>query len=176
MRVSFVVLVLLGAAACGDDSAVTPPVDLSMTVSNDMAVVQSQPDIKTVTPFNMPGSVDCYSGPKCSTASATPICCDAKADGGFSDTCVASTGACMAIDPKAKVFACGQAADCGAGMVCCGDNGMASSGKPFIDNSVCAASCTGKTPTQLCVTAAECKTGTTCVGQTVSGRDIGVCM
>ena len=143
-----------------------------MHVATDMT---AGGDMTAVTPFNMPGKVFCYSGPLCSTSSAMPICCDSKGDGGFSDTCVATAAACVAMDAQAKTFACGQAADCGTGMVCCGDIGTSNSGKKFFSSTVCAASCTS-TETQLCVTASECKTsGASCVGQTITGRNVGLC-
>ncbi|HEX8950668.1 MAG TPA: hypothetical protein VF945_02430 [Polyangia bacterium] len=145
-----------------------------MSVVADMTA--SSGDMTMVTPFNMPGFVFCYSGPLCSTTSATPICCDIKnPDGGFNNSCVATAGACTAIDPQAKTFACGQAADCGAGMVCCGDIGTSNSGKKFFNSTTCAASC-GSTLKQLCVTKAECTaTGVSCVGQTITGRNVGIC-
>ena len=60
-------------------------------------------------------------------------------------------------------------------MVCCGDLGTSKSGKKFFKDTVCAASCSS-TQTQLCVTAKECKTsGAMCVGQAISGRDVGLC-
>ena len=165
---SFLVLAVGG---CGNNSET--PADLSST-AHDMsaAVDMAGGDMKPVTPFNMPGKVYCYNGPLCSTTSATPICCDEGTDGGFSDTCVANAAACSGTD--AKTFACGQAADCGAGMVCCGAVGTSSKGKMFIDSTTCATTC-GTGLTQLCVTASECKTGTSCVGADVSGRDIGLC-
>jgi hypothetical protein len=154
------------------------PVDLSMASDLSGAVQDlsmSGADAKMVKPFNMPGTVDCYSGLTCSRASANPVCCDAPgADGGFSDTCVASSAACKAMSSKATPYECGQAADCGAGMVCCGDIGKSMSGKSFFNSTTCAASCTG-TETQLCVTATECKTGTMCVGAAIVGRDVGLC-
>jgi hypothetical protein len=103
------------------------------------------------------------------------VCCDSKTDGGFADTCVPNAQACLAMDSQAKTFACGQAADCGTGMICCGTIGMSSSGKKFFSSTSCAASCaTGDT--QLCVAASECKTaGAHCVGQTITGRDVGLC-
>jgi hypothetical protein len=132
-------------------------------------------DLTAVTPFNMPGQVFCYGGPLCSTTSASPVCCDSKTDGGFSESCVANAAACLAMDAQAKTFACGQKADCGGGMVCCGSIGMSSSGKKFFMSTSCAASC-GTGQTQLCVTAAECSTsGAHCVGQTITGRDVGLC-
>jgi hypothetical protein len=130
---------------------------------------------KMVTPYNMPGEIDCYSGPKCSTTSSTPICCDAPADGGFSDTCVASVAACTATGSSATPYQCGQAADCTGGMLCCANTKTSSSsGKTLFKSTVCAASCPSP-EIQLCVTAAECKTGTQCVGQSIEGRDVGVC-
>lgn len=134
-----------------------------------------QGDLSAVAPFNMPGQIDCYNGPLCSTTSATPVCCDARVDGGFTDNCVASATACLAIDPKAKPFACGQAADCGAGMICCGSTGTSSSGKTFFKSTQCATMCASG-DTQLCVTATECKTaGAHCLGQSITGRDVGLC-
>jgi len=131
-------------------------------------------DMKTVTPYNMPGKVDCYGTP-CTVASANPVCCDAPVDGGdFSDTCVASAQACLAMSSSAKTFACGQAADCTAGQICCGNIGMSSSGKSYFVSTMCAPSCPSGN-TQLCVTANECKSGTQCTGAYISGRDVGLC-
>ena len=127
-----------------------------------------------VTPVNMPGMVDCY-GTNCSTSGADPVCCDSATDGGFADTCVASAAACLATDSSAKTFECGQAADCSGGKVCCGDIGKANSGKSYFKSTSCAASCTS-TQTQLCVSASECKSsGAHCIGQSISGRDVGLC-
>jgi len=52
--------------------------------------------------------------------------------------------------------------------------GMSSSGKEYLDGTSCAASCPSG-QTQLCVTASECKTGTSCVGADLTGRDVGLC-
>lgn len=169
------VLVMSCFAGCGGSN--DTPADLSMSADLHVAADLSggSGDLSAVAPFNMPGKVFCYNGPLCTTSGATPVCCDSKTDAGFADTCVANAAACTAMDSTAKTFACGQAADCGAGMVCCGTGGTSSGGKPFLDSTACAASCaTGET--QLCVTAAECKTGTTCAGMDVTGRDVGYCM
>jgi hypothetical protein len=126
--------------------------------------------------FNMPGKVYCYDIPACSTSSATPLCCDIKdADAGFAPQCVASAAACAAIAPKAATYACGQAADCPTGQVCCGDINMTGT-KSYVNKTVCAASCASPTGTQLCVTGSECKTsGSTCQHVYGSGRDVGIC-
>jgi hypothetical protein len=174
MRLSLGLIVVACLVGCGnsdngndlgapDMSAVA---DLSTAASGDMTVIA---------PFNMPGSVFCYTGPLCSTSSADKVCCDSKGDGGFSDSCVPSAQACLAMDAQAKTFECGQAADCTGNKLCCGTIGMSSGGKPFFTSTQCAASCaTGDT--QLCVTASECKTsGAKCVGQTITGRNVGLC-
>jgi hypothetical protein len=160
-------------AGCGDSGSST---DMGMAdMQSGMDLSASSGDLLMVTPFNMPGSVFCYSGALCSTSSATPVCCDSKTDGGFADSCVANAAACLAMDSQAKTFACGQAADCGQGMVCCGAIGTSGSGKKFFTSTTCAASC-GSGETQLCVSATECKTsGAHCVGQTITGRDVGLC-
>ncbi len=168
-------LVALAAVTCVvgcGNSGSTSDMGIDMSASADLSASR---DMTMVTPFNMPGQVYCYSGPLCGTTSATPVCCDSKTDGGFADSCVASAAACLAMDSQAKTFACGQAADCGSGMVCCGDIGTSMSGKKFFNSTTCAASCTG-TQTQLCVTASECKaSGVSCVGQTITGRNVGLC-
>ena len=143
---------------------VTPPADAARL------------DAHPVVPFNMPGMVYCYGTLTCSTTSATPLCCDAEgSDGGFSDTCVADVPTCTATDATAKTFQCGQAADCGAGMVCCGSLGTATSGSSFFNSTTCAASCPAG-DTQLCVADGECQTsGTTCMAKDISGRAVGLC-
>ncbi len=169
-------LSLLALCTFGCSDTTTTPTDGAapdLSAARDLAA--GAQDMAMVMPFNMPGMIDCYNSTPCSTSSATPVCCDSKVDGGFADNCVASANACLAMDPSAKTFACGQAADCGAGMVCCGDIGTSGSGKPFFTDSVCAASCTSN-QTQMCVSDGECKTaGTHCLGQTISGRDVGLC-
>ena len=167
-------LFIVVASGCGDSGSANDLAPADLQVSMDLSA-SSSADMTMVAPFNMPGKVFCYSGPTCSTTSANPICCDSKTDGGFADTCVANAGACLAMDSQAKTFQCGQSADCGAAMVCCGNIGMTTSGKPFFTSTACAASCpTGQT--QLCVTATECKaTGVACVGQTITGRAVGLC-
>jgi hypothetical protein len=160
---------------CGDSNSSNDQsvADLSMSAGADLSA--SAPDMTVIMPYNMPGKVFCYSGPACVTPGATSVCCDSRTDGGFADTCVASTAACLAMDSTAKVFECGQAADCAGNKVCCGDIGTSTSGKKFFNSTSCAASCTG-TQTQLCVTAAECKaSGVSCVGQSITGRAIGLC-
>lgn len=167
-------LFIVAASGCGDSGSASDlgPADLHVSV---MDLSASSADMTMIAPFNMPGKVFCYTGPLCSTTSASPVCCDSKTDGGFADTCVANAAACLAMDSQAKSFQCGQAADCGAGMVCCGDIGMATSGKPFFTSTTCAASCPSG-QTQLCVAASECKaSGVSCVGQTITGRNIGLC-
>ena len=173
MRASFILLAALFVAGCGDDTTSNGG-NADMSAAVDMTSGGGG-DMTAITPFNMPGSVYCYGGPLCSTSSAMPICCDAKGDGGFTDSCVATATACTAMAPQASTFACGQAADCGSGMVCCGDIGTSKSGKKFFNDTVCASSCSAS-QTQLCVTATECKTsGAMCVGQTISGRNVGLC-
>jgi len=168
MRLSLALVVAACIAGCGtsdngSDMGGDLAVSMDMTAGVDMTMVK---------PFNMAGSVYCYGTLLCATSSPSmKVCCDNRADGGFSDTCVANANAC----PGGKTFACGQAADCPASQVCCGDIGTSSSGKKFFNDTVCAASC-GSSQTQLCVTAAECKSGTTCVGQSITGRDVGLCM
>jgi hypothetical protein len=170
------VFALLAVVGCGDTTSNTsdmPTPDMSVT-THDMAMSGGS-DMTMVVPFNMPGQVDCYNSPTCATASATPVCCDSKTDGGFTDNCVASAQACLATDPQAKTFACGQAADCGGGMICCGTIGTSGSGKQFFTSTQCAASCAAG-DTQLCVADAECKAASThCNGITISGRDVGLC-
>lgn len=173
----FPLLLILAACftGCGDSGSTSAPVDLSAAAADLATGGGPAVDMRTVTPYNMPGKVFCYGSLTCSTTSASPVCCDTRADGGFSDACVATVSACTAMDPQARAYQCGQAADCGTGMVCCGTTGMSGSGKQFLSATTCAASCTG-TQTQLCVTATECKTsGASCVGEAISGRDIGVC-
>jgi hypothetical protein len=157
---------------CNDSGSATDMGMADLSVAMDLS---ASADMTMIAPFNMPGQVFCYSGPLCSTSSAKPVCCDSKTDGGFADSCVPNAGVCLAMDSQAKTFACGQAADCGSGMICCGSIGTSNSGKPFFNSTSCAASCaTGQT--QLCVTASECKaSGTSCVGQTITGRDVGLC-
>jgi hypothetical protein len=172
MRTLIFVVAVIG---CGDNTTDNGSNDMAVPVIKDMAMA---PDGMTpVTPFNMPGKVDCYQGLTCTVGSASPICCDAKVDGGtFTDTCVASSAACTASDPKATAYECGQAADCGAGKICCGDIGTSmTSGKKFFRSTSCQTACPGM-QTQLCVTAGECKTGTMCTGASISGRDVGLCM
>jgi hypothetical protein len=140
-----------------------------MNAAADMAVTGT--DMKVIAPFNMPGEVDCY-GITCSTTGADPICCDSQVDGGFTDTCVASAGACTG--SSAKTFACGQKADCSGGQVCCGDIGKATSGKQYFKSTTCAASCASP-ETQLCVNGSECLSGGNCVGADISGRNVGLC-
>lgn len=175
MKTSLLLVAAACLVGCGDSNNANDmgTADLSASAGADLS---ASADMTMVQPFNMPGSVFCYSGPLCSTTSAMPICCDSKnPDGGFADSCVATATACTAMDPKAKTFACGQAADCGSGQICCGSLGMSSTGKTFFNSTYCAASCTG-TDKQLCVTATECKaSGVSCVGQTITGRDVGLC-
>ena len=174
MRTTLILMAAFLVGGCGDDTTSNGG-GADMHVAADMTSGGGGADMTAIAPFNMPGKVFCYSGPLCSTTSAMPVCCDSKGDAGFSDTCVANATACTAMDSGAKTFACGQAADCGSGMVCCGDIGTSNSGKKFFSDTVCAASC-GSSQTQLCVTAAECKTsGATCVGQTITGRNVGLC-
>jgi hypothetical protein len=170
----FSALAFLG---CGGGSGQTTH-DLAM--KSDLAVVAGDmsataADMKAVTPYNMVGSVFCYASTACSTTSANPICCDAEGDGGFTDTCVASAAACTASDSAAHAYQCGQAADCGSGMVCCGTITTSGTSSSHLYATTCAASC-GSGETQLCVTSSECTTsGTTCVGKDITGRDVGVC-
>ena len=163
------------AVGCGDSNGSSDQgvADLSMS-SADLSA--SVPDMMTVMPYNMPGKVFCYTGPACTTPGAASVCCDSKgADGGFTDSCVASAAVCTNSDPMAKTFECGQAADCGGSKVCCGNITTLSSGKKSFSSTVCAASCTS-TQTQLCVTAAECTaSGAKCVGQSITGRAVGLC-
>lgn len=172
MRLSLSLVIAVCLVGCGSSDDNMGSVDMSASAM-DLAGGGTA-DLSMVTPFNMPGKVFCYDNLLCSTSSANPVCCDARADGGFSDTCVASVAACTASDPQATAYQCGQAADCGSGMVCCGTIGTSKSGKMFFQGTTCAASC-GSGQTQLCVTAAECKTGTSCVGQSITGRDVGLC-
>lgn len=159
--------------ACGGGSTktslpdfTTGPQDLSASPSPDLAMAP-------VTPYNDPGNVFCYGTLTCSTTGAAPVCCDEKGDGGsYTDTCVANAAACSGMD--STTYACGQAADCGTGMVCCGTIGTSSSGKPYFSGTTCEASC-GSGETQLCVTAGECTSGTSCTGQEISGRKVGLC-
>ncbi len=161
-------------AGCGNSNET--PADLSsahdMSAAVDMTAGGG--DMTSVQPFNMAGKVFCYGGPLCSTSSATPVCCDGKVDGGFTDTCVASANACSTMDSSAHSYACGQAADCTPGQICCGATGTSGSGKMFLDGTTCATSCPAG-QTQLCVTASECKTGTSCKGADITGRDVGLC-
>lgn len=174
MRPLLVFISLSCVIGCGNSDTSTDMAAPDLSASMDLTV-SSSGDMTLVTPYNMPGKVFCYSGPACMTSSATPVCCDSKGDGGFADTCVANAAACVAMDPQAKTFACGQAADCGTGMVCCGSTGTSSSGKTFFNSTTCAASCAAPLK-QLCVTAGECKTsGASCVGQTITGRAVGIC-
>jgi hypothetical protein len=171
------VLAFIAAAfvtGCGNSETATDQgVVADLQVSMDLSATSG--DMTMVSPFNMPGKVFCYGGPLCSTTSATPICCDSKTDGGFSTSCVATAAACLATDAQAKTFRCGQAADCGGGMICCGTIGTSGSGKKFFTSTTCAASCASG-DTQLCVTATECKaSGVSCVGQAITGRDVGLC-
>ena len=165
----------LSVVGCNDAATTNDmAVAADMHAASDLTASASG-DMTAVAPFNMPGSIFCYSGPVCSTTSASPVCCDSRTDGGFADTCVASAASCLAMDSQAKTFQCGQAADCGAGMICCGSVGTSSSGKPFLNSTSCAASCASGDK-QLCVAASECKTsGASCVGQSITGRDIGLC-
>ncbi|MCU1280358.1 MAG: hypothetical protein JWM53_3904 [bacterium] len=175
MRLSSSLVFAICVVGCGDSGSTTAPVDLSAAAPDLATGGGTAADMKMVTPYNMPGKVFCYGSLTCSTTSASPVCCDTRADGGFSDACVATVAGCAAMDPQARAYQCGQAADCGSGMVCCGTTGMSGSGKPFLSATTCAASCTSA-QAQLCVTAAECKTaGASCAGQTLSGRDVGVC-
>ena len=174
MRLSVSILALLCFAGCGnsDNGNDLGAPDMTATV---MDLSASPGDMTMIAPFNMPGSIYCYTGPVCSTSSANKVCCDSKGDGGFSDSCVPSAGACLAMDSQAKTFECGQAADCNGGQICCGTIGTSSSGKPFFTSTQCAASCASGDK-QLCVTATECKaSGVSCVGQTITGRNVGLC-
>lgn len=121
--------------------------------------------------MSTPGHIFCFSTPACS--GATPVCCDASADGGFTDTCVANLAACAA---PAHAFVCEETADCMGGQVCCTHVGMSSRGTPFIDATTCAASCTGATTQQLCKADSGCPSGMHCMAQRISGRNIGICM
>lgn len=172
MRTTLLLALLFVSGGCGESDNGKDGGAGDMHVAMDLAAGGG--DMTVITPFNMPGKVFCYSGPLCS--SPTQVCCDSKgADGGFSDTCVASAADCLATDPQAKTFACGQAADCGSGMVCCGSFGTSKTGKKFFESTVCAASC-ASSETQLCVTTSECKaSGTSCVGQDITGRNVGLC-
>jgi hypothetical protein len=164
-------IALTCVVGCGDSNSSSDQgvADLSVPGADLPAAV---PDMTTVMPYNMPGKVFCYSGPACTTPGSTS---DSRTDGGFADTCVASAGACLAMDSTAKTFECGQAADCGGTKVCCGDITTSNSGKKVFNSTSCAASCTG-TQVQLCVTAGECKaSGVSCVGQTITGRAVGLC-
>ncbi len=169
MRTLMSFLIVACFVGCGNSDNASD-MGLDMSASADLS---GSHDMTMIAPFNMPGQVFCYGTLLCATNSATPVCCDAKTDGGFSDTC--TSAATCAADTQATAYACGQAADCGSGMVCCGDIGMSSSGKKFFKGTSCAASCTSA-QTQLCVTAGECKaSGVSCVGQAISGRDVGLC-
>ena len=129
MRLTVLAIVVACVAGCGGDSGTST--DLGAADLSASAVdLTTAADLSMVAPFNMPGKVFCYTGPMCSTTSANPVCCDSRGDGGFVDTCVASAAACTTMDAQAKAYACGQAADCGSGMVCCGVIGMSGSGKP----------------------------------------------
>lgn len=176
MRTSLFFSFVFALAACGGGSTHSDMSMKSVDLSMGPDLSASQPDMtKPVTPYNMPGMVFCYDAPACSTSSAMAVCCDAAgADGGFSDTCVANANACAGTG--SRTYACGQAADCTTGQVCCGTTKTSSSGKLELTGTNCAASCaTGQT--QLCVTAGECSTsGATCAGQDASGRDVGLCM
>jgi hypothetical protein len=177
MRSSFMLGLAFALAACGGSS--NKPLDMT---SGDQSVPPDQSvaavDMtKIVTPYNMPGSVYCYSSTACTTPGGSSVCCDAAGDGGFTDTCVATIAACTTGDPSAHAYQCGQAADCGSGMVCCGTVATSASGSMHFSGTgtTCAASCAAG-DTQLCVSNTECATsGTTCVGKEVSGRDVGLC-
>jgi hypothetical protein len=158
---------------CGDSGNTNDMGGADLSAS--AADLTSGGDMTKIVPFNMPGSIYCYSGPLCSTSSANKVCCDSKTDGGFSDACVPTAAQCLAMDSMAKTFECGQAADCASGQICCGDITTSSSGKKGFKSTSCATSCTS-TQTQLCVTAAECKaSGVSCVGADITGRDVGLC-
>lgn len=172
MRTLLAFIAIIGIAGCGDSNS-SSDLGGAADMSASAADLSGAGDMTKIVPYNMPGTVFCYDT-TCSTTSPKPICCDSRADGGFSDSCTATAQACLATDSTAKTFACGQAADCGSGMVCCGDIGTSNSGKKFFNSTTCAASCTS-TQTQLCVTASECKTGTSCVGAAITGRDVGLC-
>jgi hypothetical protein len=171
MRLSLAIVFATGLACCGNSEEGADSGAMDLSVPMDMS---ASSDMPMVVPFNMPGSIDCY-GSTCSTSSASPVCCDSSVDGGFTDTCVASSSACLAMDPQAKAFQCGQAADCSGGQVCCGNLGTSNSGKSYFVATACAASCSSG-QTQLCVSTGECKAaGVQCVGATISGRDVGLC-
>jgi hypothetical protein len=159
-------------AGCGNNNET--PADLSTGADMSAAVDMVAGGDMAVTPFNMPGKVYCYDAPLCTTPGATSVCCDARVDGGFTDSCVASAQACTNIDPSAHAYACGQAADCPGGQICCGATSTSGTGKMSLAGSTCMASCPAG-QTQLCVTASECKTGTHCTGADITGRDVGLC-
>jgi hypothetical protein len=165
----------LSLLGCGGSSLSKNDFSALADLSAARDLSASQPDMKTITPYNMPGMVYCYDSTPCSTSSASPVCCDAPADGGFADTCVASEAACTTASSEAHAYQCGQAADCGAGRVCCGAITVSSSGASHFTGTSCAASC-GTGQTQLCVAASDCTiSDTSCMGKSVSGRDVGLC-
>lgn len=174
MRPLLFIALACGVVGCGDNnnSSDQGVADLSMSGGD----LSASADMTMVMPFNMPGTIFCYDT-NCMTSNASmKVCCDAKnPDGGFVDSCVASAATCTATNPMAATFECGQAADCGGGKICCGDIGMSASGKKFFKSTTCSATCTSM-QSQLCVTAAECTTsGAKCVGQTITGRNVGLC-
>lgn len=179
MRLTFICILAAGVVGCGSNTTNGDMSGADMQSNASMDMAAGGGDAKMVTIYNMPGKIYCYSGTPCSTTSTTPVCCDSKTgpDASFIDSCTATAMACLAMDPKAKTFACGQAADCtGMGMICCGTTGTSKSGTAFLASTQCAASACASGDTQLCVSDAECKTaGTHCVGQSITGRDIGLC-
>jgi hypothetical protein len=184
MRTILGLLLVLTAASCGSDT-VTPIDAAPVVVPDAPLIVADAPttptadamrvDAHPVMPFNMPGMVYCYGMLTCSTTSAMPVCCDSPdGDGGFGDTCTADIASCTAMGTMARAFQCGQAADCGAGMQCCGQLGMSSGGNPFFNGTTCSATCAA-TDTQLCIADGDCTGGLHCMAKRISGRNVGLC-
>ena len=175
MRPLLFIALACGIVGCGDNNNSSSDMSASADLSASGGDLSGAPDMTTIMPFNMPGTIFCYDTNCMTSTPSMSVCCDSRVDGGFNDSCVASSAACLAMDSTAKVFECGQAADCGSGKICCGDIGTSSKGKQFFNSTTCATSCTG-TQIQLCVTASECTSSTAkCVGQVITGRAVGLC-
>jgi hypothetical protein len=177
MRLTMILVGALVAVGCGNNNNPDGGAGVDMSMAVDMSGSSSGGDMAGGTkPDNTPGMIFCY-GATCMTSSAAPVCCSSKgapgSDGGFLDTCVATSADCVG-GTQDTPYECGQAADCKSG-ICCGSIGMTTKGTPFFNSTKCEASCASG-ETQLCVTATECKTsGAMCAGQKISGRNIGLC-
>ncbi len=123
-----------------------------------------------------PGDVPC-GGSECPVS--TSICCQAKSDGGVSETCTAANAGCSGI-----TFGCNEASDCGGGVCCQGVNAIGVQGPTFC--AAPGATCEGGgDPTfplgafQTCRTDAECGTDSDagfykrCIPQVCTSPTIG---